>query len=64
MPFGGTVLLLDSLPGDNGIRDGWKPLERILEREGRQVRDYQWTCDEALFADILRIERPKAVDRL
>ena len=61
VPAGGTVLLLDSLPGDNGIRERLEAAREVLEREGRQVREYQWSGDEALFADILRIERPGAV---
>ena len=61
VPFGGTVLLLDSLPGDNGIRERLETAREVLEREGRQVREYQWSGDETLFADILRIERPGAV---
>ena len=61
LPAGGTVLLLDSLPGDNGIRERLEAAREVLEREGRQVREYQWNGDETLFADILRIERPGAV---
>lgn len=61
VPAGGTVLLLDSLPGDNGIRERLEAAREVLEREGRQVREYQWNGDETLFADILRIERPVAV---
>lgn len=61
VPAGGTVLLLDSLPGDNGIRERLEAAREVLEREGRQVREYQWNGDEALFADILRIERPGAI---
>ena len=61
VPAGGTVLLLDSLPGDNGIRERLEAAREVLERAGRQVREYQWSGDETLFADILRIERPGAV---
>lgn len=61
VPAGGTVLLLDSLPGDNGIRERLEAAREVLEREGRQVREYQWSGDETLFVDILRIERPGAV---
>lgn len=61
VPAGGTVLLLDSLPGDNGIRERLEAAREVLEREGRQVREYRWNGDETLFADILRIERPGAV---
>ena len=61
VPEGGTVLLLDSLPGDNGIRERLEAAREVLEREGRQVREYQWSGDETLFADILRIERPGAI---
>ena len=61
VPAGGTVLLLDSLPGDNGIRERLEAAREVLEREGRQVREYQWSGDETLFADILRIERPGAI---
>lgn len=61
VPAGGTVLLLDSLPGDNGIRERLEAAREVLEREGRQVREYQWNGDETFFADILRIERPGAI---
>lgn len=33
----------------------------LLEEKGRQVRIYRWTSDSTAFANILRIERPKAV---
>lgn len=61
VPAGGTVLLLDSLPGDNGIRQRLEAAKAVLEREGRQVRICRWTCGGTSFADILRIERPSAV---
>ena len=35
VPAGGTVLLLDSLPGDNGIRQRLEAAKAVLEREGR-----------------------------
>ena len=37
VPFGGTVLLLDSLPGDNGIRERMEATKALLEEKGRQV---------------------------
>ena len=55
------MLLLDSLPGDNGIRERMLAARETLERAGRQVRIYQWSADTASFTDILRIERPGAV---
>ena len=61
VPAGGTVLLLDSLPGDNGIRQRLEAAKAVLEREGRQVRICRWTCGSTSFEDILRIERPSAV---
>ena len=61
VPAGDTVLLLDSLPGDNGIRERLRAAKAVLEREGRQVRICRWTCGSTSFADILRIERPSAV---
>lgn len=61
VPAGGTVLLLDSLPGDNGIRQRLEAAKAVLEREGRQVRICRWTCGSTSFGDILRIERPSAV---
>ena len=61
VPAGGTVLLLDSLPGDNGIRQRLEAATAVLEREGRQVRICRWTCGSTSFGDILRIERPSAV---
>lgn len=59
--FGGTVLLLDSLLGDNGVRERMEAAKALLEEKGRQVRIYRWTSDSTAFANILRIERPKAV---
>lgn len=61
VPAGGTVLLLDSLPGDNGIRERLEAAKAVLEREGRQVRVCRWTRGSTSFGDILRIERPSAV---
>lgn len=61
VPAGGTVLLLDSLPGDNGIRQRLEAAKAVLEREGRQVRICRWTRGSTSFGDILRIERPSAV---
>ena len=61
VPAGGTVLLLDSLPGDNGIRQRLEAAKAVLEREGRQVRICRWTCGSTSVEDILRIERPSAV---
>ena len=61
VPAGGTVLLLDSLPGDNGIRERLRAAKAVLEREGRQVRVCRWNCGSTSFGDILRIERPSAV---
>ena len=61
VPPGGTVLLLDSLPGDNSIRESVDAAKALLEKKGRQVRIYRWISDSAAFANILRIERPKAV---
>lgn len=61
VPTGGTVLLLDSLPGDNGVRERMEAAKALLEEKGRQVRIYRWTSDSTAFANILRIERPKAV---
>lgn len=61
VPAGGTVLLLDSLPGDNGIRQRLEAAKAVLEREGRQVRVCRWTRGSTSFGDILRIERPSAV---
>lgn len=34
VPEGGTVLLLDSLPGDNGIRERMEAAKAVLERGG------------------------------
>ena len=61
VPAGGTVLLLDSLPGDNGIRERMEAAKAVLEREGRQVRAYKWDPDTTALPDILRIERPRAI---
>lgn len=61
VPEGGTVLLLDSLPGDNGIRERMEAAKAVLEREGRQARMYKWDPDTTSLPDILRIERPRAI---
>lgn len=61
VPEGGTVLLLDSLPGDNGIRERMEAAKTVLEREGRQARVYKWDPDTTSLPDILRIERPRAI---
>ena len=61
VPTGGTVLLLDSLPGDNGIRERMEAAKAVLEREGRQARVYKWDPDTTSLPDILRIERPRAI---
>ena len=61
VPTGGTVLLLDSLPGDNGIHERLLAAKALLEDAGRQVRVYRWTSGSTSIADILRIERPGAV---
>ena len=61
VPEGGTVLLLDSLTGDNGIRERMEAAKAVLEREGRQARVYKWDPDTTSLPDILRIERPRAI---
>lgn len=61
IPEGGTVLLLDSLPGDNGIRERMEAAKAVLERGGRQARVYKWDPDTTSLPDILRIERPRAI---
>ena len=40
---GGTVLLLDSVPGDNGIRERLDSASAALRAAGRQVRLCPWT---------------------
>ena len=55
------VLLLDSLPGDNGIRERLEAAKTLLRREGRQVRVFQWKPGDETLTDILQIERPDAV---
>ena len=61
VPQGGLVLLLDSLPGDNGIRERLEAAKTLLRREGRQVRVFQWKPGDETLTDILQIERPDAV---
>ena len=61
VPQGGLVLLLDSLPGDNGIRERLEAAKTLLRREGRQVRVFQWKPEDETLTDILQIERPDAV---
>ena len=46
---------------DNGVRERMEAAKALLEEKGRQVRIYRWTSDSTAFANILRIERPKAV---
>lgn len=53
VPAGGTVLLLDSLPGDNGIRARLDAAAAFLEAEGRQVRICQWTVAGTPLQDAL-----------
>jgi ribose transport system substrate-binding protein len=43
VPDGGTVLLLDSVPGDNGIRERMEAAAALLKEKGRTVRTCQWT---------------------
>ena len=61
VPQGGLVLLLDSLSGDNGIRERLEAAKALLRREGRQVRVFQWKPGDETLTDILQIERPDAV---
>lgn len=61
VPEGGTVLLLDSLPGDNGIRERMEAAKAVLEGGGRQARVYKWDPDTTSLPDILWIERPRAI---
>ena len=61
VPCGGVVLLLDSLPGDNGIRERLDAAKALLLREGRQVRVCRWHTGEDTLPDLLNIERPDAV---
>ena len=61
VPCGGVVLLLDSLPGDNGIRERLEAAKALLLREGRQVRVCRWHAGEDTLPDLLNIERPDAV---
>lgn len=47
---GETVLLLDSAPGDNGVRERLQAARTVLESEGRQVRLCRRTGEESLSA--------------
>ena len=49
----GTVLLLDSVPGNNGIRERCEAAQALLEQEGRQVVRVV-PSEEGTIADRLR----------
>lgn len=61
VPAGETVLLLDSLPGDNGVRESLNAARAVLEEAGRQVRIGAWGADSASLDDAAGAERPSAV---
>lgn len=61
VPAGETVLLLDSLPGDNGVRESLDAARAVLEEAGRQVRIAAWGADSASLDDVAGAERPSAV---
>lgn len=61
VPAGETVLLLDSLPGDNGVRESLDAARAVLEEAGRQVRIGAWGADSASLDDAAGTERPSAV---
>ena len=61
VPAGETVLLLDSLPGDNGVRESLNAARAVLEEAGRQVRIGAWDADSASLDDAAGAERPSAV---
>lgn len=61
VPAGETVLLLDSLPGDNGVRESLDAARAVLEESGRQVRIGAWGTDSASLDDAAGAERPSAV---
>lgn len=50
VPPGGSVLLIDSAPGDNGIRDRLEAAAAVLKAEGREVRICRRT--DSLTADL------------
>lgn len=61
VPAGETVLLLDSLPGDNVVRESLNAARAVLEEAGRQVRIGAWGADSASLDDAAGAERPSAV---
>lgn len=61
VPAGETVLLLDSLPGDNGVRESLDAARAVLEEAGRQVRIGAWDADSASLDDAAGAECPSAV---
>ena len=61
VPAGETVLLLDSLPGDNGVRESLDAARAVLEEAGRQVRIGAWGADSASLDNAAGAERPSAV---
>lgn len=58
---GGTVVLLDSVPGDNGIRQRLTAAEQFLREAGRTVRTVPWTGDGSGLLEILEQEQAGAV---
>ena len=55
------MLLLDSLPGDNGVRESLDAARAVLEEAGRQVRIGAWGADSTSLDDAAGAERPSAV---
>lgn len=64
VPIGGTVLLLDSLPGDNGITERLFAASDALEAGGRRVLRCRATDSASLaetLKELLEQEQPSAV---
>lgn len=61
VPEGGTALLLDSVPGDNGIRQRLETTEAYLKDHGRKVMICRWDEDGSALKRLLRMEGIDAV---
>lgn len=61
---GGTAVLLDSAPGDNGVRERLAAARVLLEQEGRHVMQVMPTMDKTVMerlAEIVEVSKPSAV---
>lgn len=57
VPAGGLALLLDSAPGDNGVRDRLESCQKALENAGRRVQICTVTPEEPVTAVVPELAR-------